>query len=114
MRFEPERSEARGAETAPGTGLRATVVGALANGLFRLRLTDGREVVAHTALDLRKTFTRLLPGDPVLVELSPFDPNRARICRQIRSPHLSEQPAPPARTSHPNHQHQTQSNGEPS
>lgn len=84
-------------------GLRATVVASLANGLFRLQLTDGREVVAHAALELRKAFTRLLPGDPVLVELSPFDPARARICRRIKSPHHSEQPSSPSRPSpHPN------------
>jgi translation initiation factor IF-1 len=77
---------------APTEALRASVVSSLANGLFRLQLTDGREVVAHAALELRKAFTRLLPGDPVLVELSPFDPGRARICRLIKSPHHSEQP----------------------
>ena len=76
-------------------GVRATVVGSLANGMFRLQLTDGREVVAHAAMDLRKAFTRLLPGDPVLVEISPFDPNRARIVSQIKSPLRSEHETPP-------------------
>ncbi|MBX3462411.1 MAG: translation initiation factor IF-1 [Planctomycetes bacterium] len=79
----------------PAAGLRAVVVANLANGLCRLRLADGREVVAHTALELRKAIKRLLPGDPVLVELSPFDPSRARICRTIQSPRHSEQPTPP-------------------
>lgn len=100
MTREPERPDADGADHLAGgratDGLRATVVGSLANGLFRLQLTDGREVVAHAALELRKVFTRLLPGDPVLVELSPFDPGRARICRLIKSPHQSDQPHPPA------------------
>jgi translation initiation factor IF-1 len=96
MTTEPERSAEHPKGGRPTEALRATVVGSLANGLFRLQLTDGREVVAHTALELRKAFTRLLPGDPVLVELSPFDPGRARICRLIKSPHHSDQPHLPA------------------
>ncbi|MBL9077089.1 MAG: hypothetical protein JNL08_06290 [Planctomycetes bacterium] len=108
MRPEPEPTADRHDAPPPNQPLRATVVASLANGLFRLRLSDGREVVAHAAQELRKAFTRLLPGDPVLVELSPFDPHRARICRQIRSPQHSEQPTPSSRVS----QHHNQSNGE--
>jgi translation initiation factor IF-1 len=101
MRPEPEQPIDRLATDRPTAALRATVVTSLVNGLFRLQLADGREVVAHAALELRKAFTRLLPGDPVLVELSPFDPDRARICRLIRSPRHSEQPTPPHRDSKP-------------
>ena len=101
MKPTPESPDDREHRDAPNALLRATVVAALANGQFRLRMTDGREVVAHAALELRKAFTRLLPGDPVLAELSPFDPNRARIRRQIRSPHASEQPTPSHRPGPP-------------
>jgi translation initiation factor IF-1 len=80
-------------------GVRATVLTRLSNGMFRLQLTDGREVVAHAALDLRKALTRLLPGDPVLIEISPFDPNKARICSMLKSPHHSQHTPP-----HPPHQ----------
>lgn len=76
-------------------GVRATVLGRSSNGMFRLQLTDGREVVAHAALDLRKTLTRLLPGDPVLIELSPFDPNKARICKLLKSTQPSQHESPP-------------------
>lgn len=107
MTTEPEQPTDHPMGGRPSEGLRATVVGSLANGLFRLQLTDGREVVAHAALELRKAFTRLLPGDPVLVELSPFDPGRARICRLIKSPHHSEQP-----TSHRPSPHRNLLNGE--
>jgi translation initiation factor IF-1 len=75
-------------------GVRATVLARLNNGMFRLQLTDGREVVAHAALDLRKALTRLLPGDPVLIEISPFDPNKARICRMLKSPQHSQHTPP--------------------
>ncbi len=79
-------------ESPPGSSpepardrVEATVLEGLTNGMFRLQLTDGREVVAHAALDLRKVFTRLLAGDRVLVEVSPFDRNRARICNIVKS-----------------------------
>ena len=81
-----------------GNGLRATVLASLTNGMFRLQMKDGSEVVAHAALDLRKAFTRLLPGDPVVIELSPFDHSRARICSLIKSPQHSDRVTPPGRT----------------
>ncbi|MFY9344274.1 MAG: hypothetical protein WAT39_17415 [Planctomycetota bacterium] len=71
----------------------ATVLAALTNAMFRLQLGDGREVVAHAAADLRMAFTRLLPGDRVLVEVSPFDPGKARICKRLDRTHdQHEQP----------------------
>ena len=60
----------------------ATVVAVLPNELFRLRLHDGSERVAHVAGDLRMGFTRLLPGDVVRIEVSPLDPTKARILRR--------------------------------
>lgn len=78
----------------------ATVLGDLPNGLFRLRTTDGREMTAHAAMDLRKAFTRLLPGDRVAVEPSPFDPTRGRILHLVtsaRQPHPSPESQPKQR-----------------
>lgn len=63
--------------------VRATVLESLTNGLFRLQMTDGRPLVAHVAKDLRMALSRLLPGDPVLVDVSPFDPGKARICKLL-------------------------------
>lgn len=59
--------------------LLATVVAALPNERFQVRCEDGRECTAHVAGDLRKGFTRLVPGDTVRIEPSPFDPTKARI-----------------------------------
>ena len=67
--------------------LKATVIANLANGMLRLRLPDAREVEAHAAQDLRMALTRLLPGDPVLAELSPFDPRRARVLELLKVGH---------------------------
>ena len=89
----------------PGQGRRivATVLASLANGLFRLQLTDGREVVAHAAKDLRKGFTRLLAGDLVLIEVSPFDGNHGRICSRLKSSHQPASSNQPLRPSQPQH-----------
>lgn len=79
---------------AGSQGERATVLHKLTNGMFRLQMTDGREVVAHTAQDLRMAFARLLPGDQVLAEVSPFDPSKARICKLLKSTQPSQRPDP--------------------
>jgi len=59
--------------------LLATVVAVLPNALFRLRLEDGSERLAHVAGDLRMGFVRLVAGDVVQIELSLLDPTKARI-----------------------------------
>jgi translation initiation factor IF-1 len=67
----------------PAGSERAIVLETLNNGLFRLQMVDGRPVVAHVAKDLRMALSRLLPGDPVLVDVSPYDPGKARICKLL-------------------------------
>lgn len=76
--------------------VRATVLARLTNGMYRLQTND-REITAHAGLDLRKAFTRLLPGDQVLVEISPFDPDKARVCSLLKTsqPSQQESPKPP-------------------
>jgi translation initiation factor IF-1 len=51
--------------------------------LFTVRLEDGREVTAHIGAEMRIYEVRLLEGDRVAVELSPFDPSRGRIVRRV-------------------------------
>ncbi len=57
----------------------ATVVEALPNAVFRVELENGHEVLAHISGKMRQHFIRILPGDKVLVELSPYDLTRGRI-----------------------------------
>ena len=56
-----------------------TVVQALANTRFKVELETGNEVLAHVAGRMRKHFIRIVPGDKVRVELSPYDLTRGRI-----------------------------------
>lgn len=57
----------------------ATVEETLPNAMFRVKLDNGHVVLAHISGRMRKNFIRILPGDRVLVELSPYDLNRGRI-----------------------------------
>ena len=57
----------------------AAVVEPLRNAMFRVELENGHEVLAHISGKMRKHFIRILPGDKVLVELSPYDLKRGRI-----------------------------------
>jgi translation initiation factor IF-1 len=57
-----------------------TVVEALPNTTFRVKLEDnGHEVLAHLSGKMRKNYIRVLPGDRVRLELSPYDLTRGRI-----------------------------------
>jgi len=62
----------------------ATVVEALPNATFRVELENGHVVLAHISGKMRKHFIRILPGDKVLVELSPYDLTRGRIVYRYR------------------------------
>jgi translation initiation factor IF-1 len=57
----------------------ATVIEPLPNAMFRVELENGHAVLAHISGKMRKHFIRILPGDKVLVELSPYDLSRGRI-----------------------------------
>ncbi len=59
----------------------ATVIDTLPNALFKVELDDNNDhqVLAHISGKMRKNFIRILPGDKVLVELSPYDLSRGRI-----------------------------------
>ena len=56
-----------------------TVVEPLPNVMFRVELEVGHKVLAHISGKMRMHFIRILPGDKVIVELSPYDLNRGRI-----------------------------------
>lgn len=62
----------------------ASVKEALPNASFKLELANGHEVLAHVSGKMRMNFIRVLPGDRVLVELSPYDLSRGRITYRFR------------------------------
>ncbi len=59
--------------------LDATVIDALPNAMFKVELENGHQILAHVSGKMRMHFIRILPGDKVTVEMSPYDLSRGRI-----------------------------------
>lgn len=59
--------------------LEGTVIEPLPNAMFRVELENGHKVLAHISGKMRMHYIRILPGDKVVVELSPYDLSRGRI-----------------------------------
>jgi len=60
------------------------VIEPLPNAMFRVELDNGHRVLAHVSGKIRLNFIRILPGDRVLLELSPYDLTRGRIVYRYR------------------------------
>jgi translation initiation factor IF-1 len=81
----PERrkkSEARASSASPkeeAIEVEGTIIEPLPNAMFRVELANGHRVLAHVSGKIRMNFIRILPGDRVLVELSPYDLTHGRI-----------------------------------
>jgi translation initiation factor IF-1 len=61
-----------------------TVVEPLPNGMFRVELPNGHKVLAHISGKIRLHYIKVLPGDRVLIELSPYDLSRGRITYRLK------------------------------
>ena len=59
--------------------LEGTILDALPNAMFKVKLENDHEIIAHISGKLRMNFIRILPGDKVTVELTPYDLSKARI-----------------------------------
>jgi translation initiation factor IF-1 len=64
--------------------LEGVIAEALPNAMFRVVLSNGHGVLAHISGKMRKHFIKILPGDKVKVELSPYDLTRGRITYRMR------------------------------
>jgi len=60
------------------------VVAVLPNTMFRVELANGHLVLAHISGKMRKHYIKILPGDRVLVELSPYDLSRGRVTYRLK------------------------------
>ena len=61
-----------------------TVVEPLPNAMFRVELSNGHKVLAHISGKIRLHYIKILPGDRVLIELSPYDLSRGRIVYRLK------------------------------
>ena len=64
--------------------IEGTVVETLPNAMFKVELENGHEVLAHVCGIIRMYYIRILPGDKVTVELSPYDLSRGRITYRFK------------------------------
>ncbi|MEZ0322768.1 MAG: translation initiation factor IF-1 [Hydrogenothermaceae bacterium] len=70
-------------EKEKGIVIEGTILEALPNAMFKVQLDTGHEVLAHVSGKMRMHFIKILPGDRVKVELSPYDLTRGRIIFRI-------------------------------
>lgn len=61
-----------------------TVIEPLPNAMFKVKLDNGHQVLAHVSGKIRMNFIKILPGDKVTIELSPYDLTRGRITYRFK------------------------------
>ncbi len=71
-------------EKEKGIEVEGVVTETLPNATFRVELPNGHKVLAHVSGKIRMHFIKILPGDRVLVELSPYDLSRGRITYRFK------------------------------
>jgi len=59
--------------------IEGTVIEKLPNAVFKVELSNGHQIIAHISGKLRMNFIKIIPGDKVLVEISPYDLTKGRI-----------------------------------
>lgn len=64
--------------------LEGTVLDTLPNAMFKVKLENGHEILAHVSGKIRMNYIRILPGDKVTVEMSPYDLTRGRITYRFK------------------------------
>jgi translation initiation factor IF-1 len=77
--FSPREEQPLVPKREDAIELEGTVVEPLPNAMFRVELENGHKVLAHISGKMRMHYIRILPGDKVVVELSPYDLTRGRI-----------------------------------
>lgn len=84
------RTEVRYQRRKPGVAkddvieIEGTVLETLPNAMFKVELENGHEILAHVSGKIRMNYIRILPGDKVTVEMSPYDLTRGRITYRFK------------------------------
>jgi len=82
---EDGKEKVKGMAKEDSIEVEGTVVETLPNAMFRVELPNGHRILAHISGKMRMHFIRILPGDKVTVELSPYDLTRGRITYRSKS-----------------------------
>ncbi len=64
--------------------IEGTILESMPNAMFRVKLENGHEILAHISGKIRKNFIRILPGDRVKVEMTPYDLSKGRLTFRLK------------------------------
>lgn len=64
--------------------IEGTIIESMPNAMFRVKLENDHEILAHISGKIRKNFIRILPGDKVKVEMTPYDLSKGRITFRLK------------------------------
>lgn len=64
--------------------MQGVIVESLSNSNFRVELDNGHEIIAHLSGKMRMNYIKVLPGDKVKIEMSPYDLSKGRISRRLK------------------------------
>ncbi len=64
--------------------IEGTILESMPNAMFKVKLENGHEILAHISGKIRKNFIRILPGDKVKVEMTPYDLTKGRITFRLK------------------------------
>ena len=64
--------------------IEGTILESMPNAMFKVQLENGHEILAHISGKIRKNFIRILPGDKVKVEMTPYDLSKGRITFRMK------------------------------
>ena len=64
--------------------IEGTILESMPNAMFKVKLENGHEILAHISGKIRKNFIRILPGDRVKVEMTPYDLSKGRITFRLK------------------------------
>ena len=64
--------------------IEGTILESMPNAMFRVKLENGHEILPHISGKIRKNFIRILPGDRVKVEMTPYDLSKGRITFRLK------------------------------
>jgi translation initiation factor IF-1 len=68
----------------PPIEIDGTIIEALSNAMFKVELENGHVIIAHISGKMRMHYIKILPGDKVKVEMSPYDLTKGRICYRYK------------------------------
>ena len=81
---KPVRKDVQSKPKEDSIQIEGKVLEALPNAMFKVELENGHKVLAHISGKMRMNFIRILPGDKVTIELSPYDLTRGRITYRFK------------------------------